>query len=87
MFTHGVHKPAGVVLVTDFDGKLIENDTKQCCHCGGHFIVVKGSGKPHVHCGRCAADTCSNPRCMSGCYPIQKRFDDVEKRGREFWPM
>lgn len=86
MFLHGLHKAAGVAISTNFDGKDTENDTDQCVHCGGHWIVQKGSGRPHAFCSRCNGNTCSNIKCLTECYPIQKRFDDVEKHGHLIVP-
>ena len=84
-FEHGIHKAAGIVIATNFDGVEVQRDTGQCVHCGGHWIVQKGSGKPHVFCSRCNGNTCSQPKCLKECYPIQKRFDDTEKYGHERW--
>lgn len=83
MFKHGAHKPHGVVICTTLDGLDVELDTRQCVHCGGHWEVIKGSGRPHIFCSKCGGDTCSNLKCLTECYPIQKKFDDVEKYGRQ----
>lgn len=86
MFEHSSPHAAGVVIVTDFDGRDFVNDTKQCPHCGAHWIIQRGSGRPHVFCQRCMADTCSKPECLRQCYPEEKRMDDIEKHGRLIWP-
>ena len=57
---------------------MIEIDTLQCCHCGGHFEVVKGSGKIRGWCMLCNQVTCGKPKCDEH-YPIEKKLDDFEK--------
>lgn len=86
MFQQGIHKPHGVVIATSFDGVEVQRDTEQCVHCGAHWIVVKGSGRPHMYCGRCGGNTCSNARCLKFCYPTEKRMDDIARLGHRVWP-
>ena len=86
MFEHGSPNAAGIVIYTNFDGRDTERDTMQCVHCGGHWIVARGSGRPHIFCNKCGGWTCSNPACLKDCYPIQKKFDDMEKHGRLILP-
>jgi len=63
-------KPHGVFL--DEDGRELA-DTLQCCHCGGHFLVIKDSGKVRGFCMECDAVTCGSPRCHE-CLPFEKRM-------------
>lgn len=70
---------AGLEMRSGPDQPPTENETYQCPHCGGHWVPSKGSGKPHVWCGPCHAYTCSSVSCLSECYPIEKKFDDIEK--------
>jgi hypothetical protein len=86
VFQHSDPKAAGVVITTDFNGVPTEADTQQCPHCGGHWIVRKGSGRPHVWCGKCSAWTCSNPACLSECYPLEKKQDDLQRHGKLILP-
>lgn len=86
MFEHSSPHAAGVVVVTDWDRNDRTSDTKQCPHCGGHWIIQRGSGKPHMFCQKCMADTCSNPACLRQCYPFEKRSDDMVTHGRLIWP-
>ena len=79
---NGARNPHGIVIAADFDGVETHRDTLQCVHCGGHWMVVVGSRRPHVWCRRCGGWTCSQPRCITHCYPIAKREDDYEKHGR-----
>src|SRR5437879_4074809 len=54
------HKPSGFIIV---DGQEVAH-TKQCCHCGIHFVSIKGSGKIRGRCMSCAnAWTCGAPAC------------------------
>jgi len=75
MFNYGDSKASGIVIATGLDGKEIQQDTHQCCHCGRHWIVVKGSGRPHVFCKKCGDWTCSKSTCLIDCNPIKKLID------------
>lgn len=66
-------KIGGVILI---DGRQVA-DTKQCCHCGGHFKSVPGSGKTRGYCMNCNHITCGKPEC-NPCYPFEKKMDDLE---------
>ena len=52
--------------------------TRQCCHCGGHFLSVKGSGKHRSFCMNCRAVTCGGRRCVDRCLPFEKRLELYE---------
>ena len=66
-------KEAGVILM---DGVQIAS-TKQCCHCGGHFVMVKGSGKLRGYCTKCHEITCGKLECCK-CVPFEKKLDMAE---------
>jgi len=83
---HGLLRPAGIVIATDFEGREVQRDTNQCVHCGAHWIVVKGSGRPHVFCRRCGGNTCSNRRCLRECSPAEKKLDEAERRAQLILP-
>jgi hypothetical protein len=51
--------------------------TKQCCHCGNHFIMQKGSGKKRGRCMKCHSITCGKLKCCK-CVPFEKKLDDYE---------
>jgi hypothetical protein len=85
MFEHGSLHAAGIVIVTDWNGNDVTRDTQQCVHCGGHWIIVRGSKRPHVFCQNCGGNTCSDPKCLRQCYPEEKRHDDMAKHGRLIW--
>jgi hypothetical protein len=55
--------PHGAVTRGDVKGKEISVDTIQCCHCGGHFEIVKGSGKRRGFCLGCQSMTCGSSEC------------------------
>jgi hypothetical protein len=67
------------------DGKTIEHDTVQCCHCGGHFLVMtdddpQGQSLLDVHrCFKCDAETCGQPACVANCTPTEKALEQMEK--------
>ena len=70
-------REAGAILV---DGVQVAS-TLQCCHCGGHFQVVKGSGRKRGFCLKCGSVTCGHADCDT-CLPYEKWLDQVEKNGR-----
>lgn len=59
-------------------GETVLCDTLQCCHCGGHFEVVSGSGRLRGFCLRHNAVTCGRPECMM-CLDKEQRLDNIEK--------
>jgi hypothetical protein len=70
------HKPSGYIFV---DGIEVAH-TKQCCHCGIHFISRKGSGKIRAHCRLCNKITCGAPACDVHV-PFQAKLDFVDGGG------
>ena len=67
-------KPHGYVQIVG-DGPLVERDTLQCCHCGGHWMVIPGSGRTRGYCLKCAAVHCGGQGCWE-CRPYQKIVDE-----------
>ncbi len=57
------------------------SDTKQCCHCGQHYVSVKGSGKIRGFCMRCMGPTCGAVSCDT-CIPMEKQLEIIERNGR-----
>jgi hypothetical protein len=49
----------GAILV---DGQQVAT-TRQCCHCGAHFISIKGSGVDRGFCLGCMKITCGKKEC------------------------
>ena len=70
-------KPSGHIIV---DGQEVAN-TMQCCHCGQHFVSVKGSGKLSGFCMRCHKITCGSPKC-DPCIPFEKKVEEYESGKR-----
>jgi hypothetical protein len=64
----------GAIIV---DGVVVA-ETRQCCHCGGHFQYVRGSGTKRGFCMKCMAMTCGCQKCME-CLPEEKMLDLYEK--------
>lgn len=59
---------AGTILIDGRDVAI----TRQCCHCGSHWIAIKGSGRVRGYCSRCDGHTCG-PECPTrrwGCVPF-----------------
>jgi hypothetical protein len=54
---------AGTFLIDGKDSAV----TLRCCHCGGHWIPVKGSGRKRGFCCRCMG-FCCGPTCPALAY-------------------
>lgn len=67
-------KPSGAIML---DGIEVAH-TLQCCHCGGHYVSVKGSGKRRGFCMKCMGVTCGSVKC-DNCIPTEKMLDNIEK--------
>jgi len=70
----------GYATWTGGDGKDVERDSLQCCHCGKHFWVTPGSGKRRGFCTRCAQVTCGSEIC-DACVPQEQMLDN-KARGK-----
>ena len=66
----------GYIIITDADGTK-EFDTRSCPHCGGHFIIVPGSGRLRAFCQLCTAPICDKAQCLEHS-PFMKRLELVE---------
>ena len=68
----------GLVFITEpgSDKKILEVDTLQCCHCGGHFALRPGSGNVRGFCARCNGPVCG-PGCAA-CLPMEARLENAE---------
>lgn len=67
------HRPAGHIIV---NGTEVAR-TLQCCHCGEHWICVRGSGAVRGYCTRCNNVTCGRAAC-DPCVPLEARLDYQE---------
>jgi hypothetical protein len=77
-----VRKPHGNFSIIDpaSPSPVLEGDTLRCCHCGMHWIPIKGSGIQRGFCMKCMDVTCGKPQCIS-CLPHDKMLDLIEKNG------
>lgn len=73
-----VRKPDGYTRTTGPNGEHVDCDTLQCCHCGGHFEVIKGSGRLRGFCPRHNAVTCGRSACMV-CIDREERLENLER--------
>lgn len=71
-----VIRPSGAILL---DGQHVA-DTVQCVHCGGHFVMRKGSGTIRGWCLNCHGMICG-PQCAV-CTPMEQRLALMEAQGR-----
>lgn len=71
-----VQQPAGAIMI---NGRHVA-DTLQCVHCGGHFAIVKGSGRRRGFCTLCHGVTCGSRGCLA-CLPTERRLE-LREAGR-----
>ena len=71
-------KEGGLITICDpnADKPLLEVATLQCCHCGGHFPYVPGSGRTMGWCMNCSGYVCG-PAC-SACVPFEQQLENLE---------
>lgn len=69
-----LRRPAGTVFI---DGEEVA-ETRQCVHCGRHWLWRKGSGKKRGWCMNCSGVTCGKPACMR-CDPLERKLERWEK--------
>jgi hypothetical protein len=63
----------GIIIA---DGSVVAT-TKQCCHCGNHFVMIKGSKKKRGWCMKCHNITCGKLECCP-CVPFEKKLELAE---------
>lgn len=78
MFGHKMHKYAGEVEYIGLDGKSTVRGIKQCCHCGGHWVVRPGSGNHRGFCTNCMGDICSD-HCAKRCHSYEAKMEAMRK--------
>jgi hypothetical protein len=66
-------------IVDPFANTPLEGDTLQCCHCGMHWIPIKGSGIQRGFCRQCMQVTCGSPQCHV-CVPQEKQLRIIERK-------
>jgi len=77
MFGHKVRGAAGFIEVMDPDRPKLELETRQCCHCGMHWIYKPGSGTVRGFCMKCNGTTCGAERC-NACVPQEAQIEIIE---------
>lgn len=70
-----LRRPSGAILI---DG-VERFHTVRCCHHGGHFVMVRGSGTIRGYCTRCQAITCGARAC-DVCVPFERQLEIEEAR-------
>lgn len=70
-------RPHGWLYTVGPSGEQSEHETHQCVHCGGHFVMVRGSGKLRGYCSRCDGLVCG-PGCAD-CVPVEVLLENIEK--------
>lgn len=79
----GKHQAHGHVVQQDpLTGNTYERETRQCSHCGRHWIFEPGSGKKRGYCYACNGLTCGADEC-NPCYPYEQRIEDMEKPSKK----
>lgn len=69
-----VRHESGAVVVA---GQHVAS-TLRCCHCGTHWIAVKGSGTKRGWCVDCKAVTCGASKCNAACIPFEALLEIQE---------
>jgi hypothetical protein len=79
MSARGTYRVDGYGVGMAFDGKIIEMDSLQCCHCNVHYHVRPGSGKQRGWCTMCSQPTCGRSACAV-CVPFERKLVAQERR-------
>jgi hypothetical protein len=66
----------GAIIITDAKGEH-HTATRQCAHCGNHFVSVRGSGIVRGFCTLCNHVTCGSKECLAH-FPFEKKIDLIE---------
>ena len=75
-----IRRPHGHFSIVHPDSSMaVDGDTLQCCHCGVHWIPVKGSGIKRGFCRNCMQVTCGRPECNT-CVPQEKMLEIIERK-------
>ena len=79
MYEHSTRRAKGYAVWTEPGQRLIERDTLQCVHCGGHWLVEPGSGIKRGWCTLCSGPHCGGQGCWT-CTPFERRLEQEERR-------
>lgn len=75
MFGRKNPREAGFIL----DGQNVIASTRQCVHCGMHWVPQTGSGIRRGFCIKCMGPLCGKWECLRRCIPFEKRLELIEK--------
>lgn len=78
MFIASARNAKGYATWSSPDSRLVEKDTLQCVHCGGHWFVEPGSGIKRGWCTRCGGPHCGSQPCWT-CVPLEQFVEQVER--------
>ncbi len=81
---YSLKRPKGWLQEVSPDG-IVERDTGQCVHCGGHWIVSPVV-RQRPWCNKCNGPTCFKEACVSECVPFEEWLDKTEKAEAEWRP-
>jgi hypothetical protein len=74
VFGHKIKGAAGFIEVVSPDVPTQVYETRQCCHCGRHWLYRPGSGTRRGFCMQCTGLTCGDPKC-DPCVPYEARIE------------
>ena len=60
------------------DGETVIAETLQCCHCGMHWVIQRGSGIERGFCLKCMGVSCGGAPCWE-CHPYERQIEDMEE--------
>jgi len=75
--TRRIHRAAGYVAISVPGERTVEGETRQCAHCGMHWLYVPGSGARRGFCMKCRGLTCGKTSC-DPCVPHEARVELME---------
>ncbi len=70
-------RESGTVIVADPNGAISEAATRQCVHCGRHWIHRPGSRTIRGYCMSCNGPFCG-PQCEE-CVPQEQQIENLEQ--------
>lgn len=74
MFGRSNRGAAGYIQISEPDARVVELETRQCCHCGRHWTYQPGSGATRGFCMSCNGLTCGAEACNE-CLPHEAMIE------------
>lgn len=71
----------GTATLVGRAGKELTVKTLQCVHCGGHHLIIPGSGRQRGWCTKCGGFLCGGKKCMAHCEHFMKAIERQERGG------